>query len=224
MIQTAGQRLALAFALMWLRVSGSCSVLPPWVRLIHPQSLQLIQRLREVPCPAADCAYCRSVHNAREQLHKFFQWDDFRLVPANARGGSLQPDIVEAGLRGESLLAILPTGGGKSFCFQLPALVRNYRRGLLTIVISPLQALMKDQVDGLIRRTGTAFAAALYGMLTPPERGDVLPAFSSGTRMSPRFSRRGCWCAISRRPGRRWFRSIFPGANADCGWPFSARS
>ncbi len=174
LIQTNAQRLALAFALTWLRVSGSCSVLPPWVRLQHPQSLQLIQRLREVPCTAADCAYCRSVHNAREQLHKFFQLDDFRPVPANARGGSLQQDIVEAGLRDESLLAILPTGGGKSLCFQLPALVRNHRRGVLTIVISPLQALMKDQVDGLIRRTGTAFAAALYGMLTPPERGDVL--------------------------------------------------
>src|SRR5204863_1671530 len=62
----------------------------------------------------------------------------------------------------------------KSLCFQLPALVRNYRRGVLTLVISPLQALMKDQVDGLVRRTGTPFAAALYGLLTAPERGDVL--------------------------------------------------
>jgi ATP-dependent DNA helicase RecQ len=52
--------------------------------------------------------------------------------------------------------------------------VRNYRRGVLTIVLSPLQALMKDQVDGLVRRTGTSFAAALYGLLTPPERSDVL--------------------------------------------------
>ncbi|PYT07882.1 MAG: hypothetical protein DMF60_06165 [Acidobacteria bacterium] len=77
-------------------------------------------------------------------------------------------------MRNESLLAILPTGGGKSLCFQLPALVRNFRRGVLTIIISPLQALMKDQVDGLVRRTGTSFAAALYGLLTSPERSDVL--------------------------------------------------
>jgi ATP-dependent DNA helicase RecQ len=108
------------------------------------------------------------------QLRVFFGWNDFRSTPANARGTSLQCDIVEAGLRGESMLAILPTGGGKSLCFQLPALVRNYRRGVLTIVISPLQALMKDQVDGLVRRTGTPFAAALSGLLTPLERGDVL--------------------------------------------------
>jgi ATP-dependent DNA helicase RecQ len=58
--------------------------------------------------------------------------------------------------------------------------VRNYRRGVLTLVISPLQALMKDQVDGLVRRTGTPFAAALYGFLAPPERGDVLRRVRSG--------------------------------------------
>ncbi|MEJ2040453.1 MAG: RecQ family ATP-dependent DNA helicase, partial [Desulfosarcinaceae bacterium] len=78
------------------------------------------------------------------------------------------------GLQDKPLLAILPTGGGKSLCFQLPALVRHRRRGLLTVVISPLQALMKDQVDNLVRNTGTPFAAAIYGLLTPPERGEVI--------------------------------------------------
>jgi ATP-dependent DNA helicase RecQ len=121
-----------------------------------------------------DCAYCRRVHNSQEQLHTFFGFDAFRPTPPSSTGGSLQQEIVEAGMRNDSLLAILPTGGGKSLCFQLPALVRNYRRGVLTIVLSPLQALMKDQVDGLVRRTGTPFAAALYGLLTPPERSDVL--------------------------------------------------
>ncbi len=174
LIQTTAQRLALAYAVTWLRVAGSNSVLPPWVRLEHPLTGRLIERLREVPCPAADCAYCRRTHDAREQLRAFFGFDDFRERPANAAGGSLQREIVEAGMRNESLLAILPTGGGKSLCYQLPALARNQRRGALTIVISPLQALMKDQVDGLARRTGTPLAAALYGLLTPPERADVL--------------------------------------------------
>jgi ATP-dependent DNA helicase RecQ len=173
-VQTAEQRMALAYVATWLRVAGSNSVLPPWVRLEHPRVGHWIARLREVPCTAQDCAYCRRVHNARGQLRSFFGLDDFRPSPRNAKGGSLQQDIVESGLRNESLLAILPTGGGKSLCYQLPALIRNYRRGVLTLVISPLQALMKDQVDGLMRRTGTAFAAALYGLLTPPERGDVL--------------------------------------------------
>ncbi len=180
LVQTGPQRLALAYALTWLRVAGSNSVLPPWVRLQHPATGELIRRLRETPCRREDCGYCRKVHDPRAQLRHFFGWDDFRPVPANRAGGSLQRDIVEAGLRNESLLAILPTGGGKSLCFQLPALVRNYRRGSLTIVISPLQALMKDQVDGLARRTDLPFAAALYGMLTPLERGDVLRRVRSG--------------------------------------------
>ncbi len=174
LVQTQSSRLALAYTLTWLRVAGSNSVLPPWVRLQHPATGELIRRLREVPCGSEQCGYCSKVHNAREQLRAFFGWEDFRPAPANKQGGSLQRDIVEAGLRNESMLAILPTGGGKSLCFQLPALVRNYRRGVLTIVISPLQALMKDQVDGLARRTNTPFAAALYGLLTPLERGDVL--------------------------------------------------
>lgn len=174
LLQTQAQRLALAYVLTWLRVAGSNSVLPPWVRLEHPLTGELIKRLREVPCNSADCVYCRRVHNSQEQLHTFFGFEAFRPTPPNSAGGSLQQEIVEAGMRNDSLLAILPTGGGKSLCFQLPALVRNYRRGVLTIVLSPLQALMKDQVDGLVRRTGTPFAAALYGLLTPPERSDVL--------------------------------------------------
>ena len=57
----------------------------------------------------------------------------------------LQREIIEANLVGEDVFALLPTGGGKSLCFQLPALARPG----LTIVVSPLIALMKDQVDAL---------------------------------------------------------------------------
>lgn len=173
-------RHSVAYALSWLRIAGSNSVVPPWVRLEYPKITELIQRYREVPCHQADCAYCRKTHNAKAQLKAFFGFDEFRPHPLSQSGGSLQQEIIEAGFRDESLLALLPTGGGKSLCYQLPALVRNQRRGVLTIVISPLQALMKDQVDGLMRRTGTPFAAALYGLLTPPERGDVLRRVALG--------------------------------------------
>jgi len=57
----------------------------------------------------------------------------------------LQREIIEANLVGEDVFALLPTGGGKSLCFQLPALARDG----LTVVVSPLIALMKDQVDAL---------------------------------------------------------------------------
>src|SRR2546421_10723488 len=57
----------------------------------------------------------------------------------------LQEEIIRDALSGRDVFALLPTGGGKSLCFQLPALVRPG----LTVVVSPLIALMKDQVDAM---------------------------------------------------------------------------
>jgi ATP-dependent DNA helicase RecQ len=70
------------------------------------------------------------------RLKQVFGYDRFR---------PLQREIMEAGLAGRDAAAILPTGAGKSLCYQLPALVRDG----LTVVVSPLIALMKDQVDQL---------------------------------------------------------------------------
>src|SRR5215207_11358282 len=69
-------------------------------------------------------------------LKRTFGYDEFR---------PLQRQICDATLAGRDVFALLPTGGGKSLCFQLPALAR----GGLTVVVSPLIALMKDQVDAL---------------------------------------------------------------------------
>jgi len=166
--------LPLAYALAWLRVSGNNSVLPAWTRYQFPAVVKILKALRDTPCDDPACGYCRATHDPAAQLKKFFGYDSFRARPATSDGKSLQEQIVRHGMADKPLLAIMPTGAGKSLCYQLPALVRNFRRGTLTIVISPLQALMKDQVENLSKKTGTNMAGALYGMLTPPERGATL--------------------------------------------------
>ena len=168
------RRADLAYCLAWLQVAGNNSVIPPWVRHRFPDIVPLLRVLRDIPCGKPECQYCQEMHNPKAQLSKYFGFDDFRQQPKTSDGRSLQEAIILSGLSDKPLLAILPTGGGKSLCFQLPALVRHARRGVLTVVVSPLQALMKDQVDNLQRLTGATSAGALYGMLTPPERGDVL--------------------------------------------------
>ena len=168
------RRPVLAYAAAWLQVAGGNSVLPPWVRHRFPATVTLLKALRDTPCGDPGCAWCREANDPRAQLGRWFGFDDFRAEPQAQDGGSLQEIVVRDGIADRSLLAILPTGGGTSLCFQLPALVRAHRRGTLSVVISPLQALMKDQVDNLVKKTGATSAAAIYGLLTPPERGDVM--------------------------------------------------
>jgi ATP-dependent DNA helicase RecQ len=167
-------RPALSYIVAWLRVAGSNSVLPPWVLRRFPEVKRLLKLLRTIPCEDDRCAYCRENFDSSSLLQRYFGFSAFRPLPASEDGESLQETIVSAGMQDRPLLAILPTGGGKSLCYQLPALARYYRLGLLTIVVSPLQALMKDQVDHLAESTGTPCAAAINGLLTPPERGEVL--------------------------------------------------
>ena len=169
-------RPATAYVLAWLRVAGENSVMPPWVRLEYPGIVPLVRELRATPCKDAACNWCRENHDARRWLKRWFGYDDFRR---DERGHSLQDDIVSSGIAGHSLLGILPTGGGKSLCYQLPALMRYNHTGALTIVISPLQALMKDQVDTLLRRGITA-AATLNGPLSLPERKQVFDGIRLG--------------------------------------------
>ncbi|MFT5601340.1 MAG: ATP-dependent DNA helicase RecQ [Flavobacteriales bacterium] len=84
-------------------------------------------------------------HSPNEILKKYWGFDQFR---------SLQNEIIDEVLDGKDVLALLPTGGGKSICFQVPALCRPG----ICIVVSPLIALMKDQVSNLKQRGIKAMA------------------------------------------------------------------
>lgn len=195
----------LAYMLAWLRVSGGNSVLAPWVNHQFPATGRLIAELRDIPCGSDVCQYCCTTHDPRHELKRYFGFDDFRH---EEDGNSAQHAITLAGMCGKSVLAVLATGGGKSICFQLPALNRHHRNGCLSIVISPLQSLMKDQVDGLLAHN-IQCAAALNGLLTMPERADVLEKIQMGDigilLVSPeQFRSRAFRNAIKRRQIGAW--------------------
>jgi ATP-dependent DNA helicase RecQ len=86
----------------------------------------------------------------------------------------LQAEAIEAGLEGQDSLVVLPTGGGKSLCYQVPPLVA----GRTDVVVSPLIALMKDQVDAL-RACGYP-AAAIYSGLDEEERRRISADMAAG--------------------------------------------
>ncbi len=98
-------------------------------------------------------------------LKKYFGYDEFR---------PLQKEIIEHVLLGKDCVVLMPTGGGKSLCFQLPALMMDG----LTIVISPLISLMKDQVDAL--RTNGIMADLINSTLSQDEITGVMDRAQSG--------------------------------------------
>ena len=214
-------RPAVAYALAWLMVSGTESVLARWVHHSFPGTSSLLRAIRCVDCGDSDCAYCREQHDPVVKLREYFGHPGFRSRPATSDGESLQTRVVERGFGGAPLLAIMPTGGGKSLCYQLPAIVHNERTGALTVVISPLQALMKDQVENLNREIqGGKLAAALNGMLTMPDRHDVLEGVRLGRfallYVSPEQLRNGSFeTAVRQREIASW---VFDEAHCISKW------
>ena len=99
-------------------------------------------------------------------LKQYFGYDEFR---------SLQKNIIEGVLGGDDTVVLMPTGGGKSLCFQLPALLLPG----ITIVVSPLISLMKDQVDALVE-SGVP-AAMINSSMHAAEITNVIERAKTGT-------------------------------------------
>ena len=163
----------LAYALSWISVSGENSVMPPWVRHQFPEAGALVRRLRDASCTDPACAWCRSWTDPTRLLGQWFGFAGFRPKPAGEDGRSLQETIVASALAKSSVLGILPTGTGKSLCYQLPVLAMYHRTGALAVVISPLVALMADQIASL-KRQGISSCVTVNGLLSLPERHDAL--------------------------------------------------
>src|SRR6476660_4480029 len=96
----------------------------------------------------------------QDVLHRYWGYSTFR---------PLQREAMDCVLAGRDSVVVLPTGGGKSLCFQAPALVRPG----LAIVVSPLISLMKDQVDTLV---GNGVAAARFNSSMPSDQKSAVMA------------------------------------------------
>ncbi|MDR1409272.1 MAG: DEAD/DEAH box helicase, partial [Oscillospiraceae bacterium] len=164
----------LAYALALIHTEDRYSVTPDWVMRNYPRMDNVMKLLRNTPC-AEECDFCNKKLNVRIRLKDIFGFDHFRTY----NGEALQEKAAEAAVHGKSLLAIFPTGGGKSITFQLPALIAGETSRGLTVVISPLQSLMKDQVDNLEEK-GIVDAVTINGLLSPIERAEAMERVESG--------------------------------------------
>lgn len=175
----AHRPIALAYCLAlinsFIKSANSHSITPPWVLKNYPEVEQIMLLLRNKPC-VEGCIYCDRALDIHRGLKRFFGYDSYRTYG----GESLQERAVKDAVDGKSLLAVFPTGGGKSITFQVPALMSGEHVRGLTIVISPLQSLMKDQVDNL-ERIGITEAVTINGLLDPLERAESFKRVEDGS-------------------------------------------
>lgn len=163
----------LAYCLAQLSAEKKNSLIPKWVLINFPKVEYIMRGLRNTPC--GHCSYCNEKLNPLHYLKKYFGYEKFRSY----NNEPLQENAVKAAVNHKSLLAVFPTGGGKSLTFQIPALIAGETERGLTVVISPLQSLMKDQIDNLDNH-GITEAVAINGLLSPIEKAEAIHRIESG--------------------------------------------
>ncbi len=165
----------LAYCLALINTNSRYSITPPWVIKNYPDVERVMYLLRNNPC-LKGCSYCNKSLDAKLGLKKYFGFDSFRTF----EGKALQEEAVKAAINNKSILVIFPTGGGKSLTFQVPALMSGENVKGLTVVISPLQSLMKDQVDNL-EKSNITEAVTINGLLDPIERAKSFERVENGS-------------------------------------------
>ena len=165
---------ALAYSLALIQTNSRYSITPPWVLKTYPEVEKVMFLLRNNPC-VMGCQYCDQALDIHKGLKRFFGFDAYRKY----ENEPLQERAVKGAVKNHSLLAIFPTGGGKSITFQVPALMAGEAVKGLTVIISPLQSLMKDQVDNL-EKAGITEAVTINGLLDPIERAKSIERVAEG--------------------------------------------
>lgn len=165
----------LAYSLALINCNNRYSITPRWVLKIYPEIERVMFALRNKPC-VSGCIYCNQALNIHEGLKRYFGFDAYRSYA----GEALQENAVKAAIDNKSILAVFPTGGGKSITFQVPALMSGENSKGLTVIISPLQSLMKDQVDNL-EKSGITVAVTINGLLDPIERAKSFERVEDGS-------------------------------------------
>jgi len=165
----------LAYCLSLINCKNRYSITPPWVLKNYPEVERVMNALRNSPC-LTGCVYCNRALDIHKGLKDYFGFDAYRTYA----GEQLQENAVKAAVYNKSLLAVFPTGGGKSITFQVPALMSGVATKGLTVIISPLQSLMKDQVDNL-EKIGITNAVTINGLLDPIERGKSFERVEDGS-------------------------------------------
>jgi ATP-dependent DNA helicase RecQ len=164
----------LAYCLSLINANSRYSITPRWVLKNYPEVERIMFLLRNKPC-LNGCTYCNKALDVHKGLKRYFGFDSFRTYADEP----LQENAVKAAVNNKSILAVFPTGGGKSITFQIPALISGESAKGLTIVISPLQSLMKDQVDNL-EKIGITNAVTINGLLDPIERAKSFERVKDG--------------------------------------------
>ncbi|MBS1588042.1 MAG: RecQ family ATP-dependent DNA helicase [Bacteroidetes bacterium] len=164
----------LAYCLALINCNNRYSITPPWVLKNFSKVERIMFLLRSKPC-LTGCDYCNQALDIHKGLKSYFGFDSYRTYA----GEPLQENAVQAAVDNKSLLAIFPTGGGKSITFQVPALMASENTKGLSVVISPLQSLMKDQVDNLEKNQITE-AVTINGLLDPIEKAKSIERIQDG--------------------------------------------
>lgn len=171
-------KIELAYILALLTPVTEIKAHPPKILFDYPEISNIQTRL----CFNVEES-CNNLSSFAEDTFGFGSFRNFKKL-----GGATlflgdeisQREIVEASLKDESFISVLPTGGGKTFTFWLPALIKAKAYKSLTVVISPLQALIKDHIESFEKQIANFTAVAISGFLSPLERANAIDKVVNG--------------------------------------------